>query len=127
MSHDLYAVNLWLKPVDHVAHAVCAQRILMTNLLYVVKSLYECPGEDEPPYTRPPALTTNIFTELANTVKYGEGFYITFFHEWPFKRISGDITAFHRISEQHYNIRYIYLIIPVNVYQCQVLGGMSCQ
>ena len=45
------------------------------------------------------ALTSIVVTELANTMKYGEGVLYNFvFTEFPFKTVSCDITAFHRIQ-----------------------------
>ena len=44
------------------------------------------------------ALTSNVSTELANTMKYGGRIlYNVVFIEQPFKSVSGDVTAFHRI------------------------------
>ena len=45
------------------------------------------------------ALTSNVFTELANTMKNGEGVlkYTIVFIKYQFKRVSDDVTAFHRI------------------------------
>ena len=43
-------------------------------------------------------LDSFVFTELAYTMKYGEGvLYNIVFTELPFKAVSGDVTAFHRI------------------------------
>ena len=39
-----------------------------------------------------------FFTELTNTMKMGEGSYTFVFTELPFKTVSGDDTAFHRIE-----------------------------
>ena len=45
------------------------------------------------------ALTSNIFTEIASTMMYREGVLYNFvFTEFPFKTVSGDVTAYHRIS-----------------------------
>ena len=46
-------------------------------------------------------LTFFVFTELANTMKYGGGgvLHNLVFTEFPFKTVSGDVTAFHRIGE----------------------------
>ena len=45
------------------------------------------------------ALTYNIFTETASTMMYREGVLYNFiFTEFPFKTVSGDVTAYHRIS-----------------------------
>ena len=44
------------------------------------------------------ALTSIVVTELANTMKYGDGVLYNFvFNEFPFKTVSGDVTAFHRV------------------------------
>ena len=46
------------------------------------------------------ALTFNVFTELGKTVKYGGGVsYNIIFTEYPFKWISGDVNAFHKILD----------------------------
>ena len=46
--------------------------------------------------------TSNVFTELANTMKYGGGvLHNIIFTEYPFRRVPGDVTmvtAFHRIE-----------------------------
>ena len=41
------------------------------------------------------ALTSEIFIELVNTMKYGEGVLYIFVTGLPFKRVSGDVTASH--------------------------------
>ena len=44
------------------------------------------------------ALTSIVISELANTIKYGEGVSYNFvFTEFLFKAVSGDVTAFPRI------------------------------
>ena len=47
------------------------------------------------------ALTSFVFTELANTMKYGEEgvLHNLVFTEFPFKTVSGEVTAFHRIID----------------------------
>ena len=48
------------------------------------------------------ALTSIIFTELADTTKYGVGgggcLIYHCFSESPFKRVSGDVAVFHRMT-----------------------------
>ena len=45
------------------------------------------------------ALISNIFTELANTMMYGSmGLYNFVFNKLPFKTVSSDVNAFHRIA-----------------------------
>ena len=47
------------------------------------------------------ALTSIIVTELANAMKYEEGVLDNFvFTEFPFKMVSGDVTAFHTSHER---------------------------
>ena len=43
------------------------------------------------------ALTSSIFTKLADIMKYEGGVLIKLFTEWPFKTVSSDVTEFHRI------------------------------
>ena len=44
------------------------------------------------------SIASIVVTDLANTVKYGGGVLYNFvFTKFPFKRISGDVTAFRRI------------------------------
>ena len=44
------------------------------------------------------ALASFVVTELGNTIKYGGGVLYNFiFTDFPFKTVSGDVTAFHRI------------------------------
>ena len=39
-------------------------------------------------------------TKLVNTMKYGEGVLYNFvFTQLPFKTVSGDVTAFHRLKK----------------------------
>ena len=42
-------------------------------------------------------LTCNVFTELSEKIKYGWVLYNIAFTEYPFKRVSDDVIAFHRI------------------------------
>ena len=45
------------------------------------------------------ALTSIVVTELATTMTYGGGVLYNFvFTEVPFKTVSGDVTAFHRMT-----------------------------
>ena len=54
------------------------------------------------------ALTSNIFTELANTMKYGGRVLYNFlFTELQFKTVFGDVFAFHRIMAVHM-IKYLH-------------------
>ena len=49
-----------------------------------------------------------IVTELANTMKYGGGALVySVFTEFPFKTVSGDVTAFQRFTSTSKNM-YIH-------------------
>ena len=52
-------------------------------------------------------LTSFVFTQLADTVKYGEGSHITLFSP-------SDVTAFHRITpySTEHNIRLLAVYLP---------------
>ena len=46
------------------------------------------------------ALTSFVFTELANTMKYGgRVLHNLALTEFPFKTVSGEVTAFNRIEQ----------------------------
>ena len=65
------------------------------------------------------AWTSFVFTELANTMKYGVGgggLYIIVFTEVPFKTVPGDVTAFHRIP--HMLMTYVNaMLFAIQLYE----------
>ena len=58
------------------------------------------------------ALASIVITEPADAMKYGEGvLYNSVFTEFPFKTVSGDVTALHRIPSQNKRTAIVALLL----------------